>query len=888
MLPSGRIGSVQDHKMIAHRIALAISALTVSVMMGAETVRPSYGTPLQGLNRNVLERQKSALVRGEGELVRALRLLERSSRHGDGNLFMAFTMDAVCWYFTGDERHAVRAFALLEDPEMSFDAEDSDGVAWMLDAVTLLMDSGSWSEDAESKLKGLFSEISAKTGSPLVKALLLQFHGDTEKASALYLADDGGAVSPRVAYAAEKTGVDIRSRVAPEAAAKGVERSLEQLVCPDIPDTVLSDEDFLSCALNLDYPGLEKVKRFVYKGNYSKARKEYVRFVRDNKGNGHAVARDPSFDRSDADKAASNLILSVGVWHQFGPVIDWMANPTPDQYKEWTWHLNYHDWWPSLRAAYGATGDEKYARAFVSQMRSWVRQSPRPDFHGRVAYSRWRSIETGTRMMNYWPDAFKGFLNSPSFDDESVFVMIKSMYEHCLHLRAYYRTHNWLVREMRGLFTIGIMFPELKNSQEWCSFASSKMLEEQDSQFYPDGMQTELAPGYHVGAQRNMVALYNTGLEYGYSFPAGFTRGIEKSYDALLKLIMPDGTIPAHNDSWWTDGRIALAEGCQLFSSREDFRYLSTMGKEGCEPAFKSMLLPWSGWAAMRSGWDENALYLFFDCGPFGAGHQHEGKLSFIASAYGRKLITEGATYAYDSSENRKYIVSSRAHNVSRVDGKEQNRRSLEKASFVAKKPVDGRWISNECFDFYEGEYDEGFGETNDRSVSQYRAILFVKDRYWIVFDVLNPHDDKVHRSETWFHLNSETYSVLPSINAVQSQDSSRSNVVVAPFGDELDLDVICGQADPELQGWVSSAGTSGYKLDPVATPVFMQSFRGTVINPYLIYPLRPGEQSPIRSLAYGDGRLSVVFENGAEDDISIRQSDGRIIGLSFNGTTVF
>ena len=100
-------------------------------------------------------------------------------------MFMAFTMDAVCWYFTGDERHAVRAFALLEDPEMSFDAEDSDGVAWMLDAVTLLMDSGSWSEDAESKLKGLFSEISAKTGSPLVKALLLQFHGDTEKASAV-------------------------------------------------------------------------------------------------------------------------------------------------------------------------------------------------------------------------------------------------------------------------------------------------------------------------------------------------------------------------------------------------------------------------------------------------------------------------------------------------------------------------------------------------------------------------------------------------------------------------------------------------------------------------------------------------------------------------------
>ena len=30
----------------------------------------------------------------------------------------------------------------------------------------------------------------------------------------------------------------------------------------------------------------------------------------------------------------------------------------------------------------------------------------------------------------------------------------------------------------------------------------------------------------------------------------------------------------------------------------------------------------------MRSGWDRKALFLGFEVGPFGAGHQHEDKLS--------------------------------------------------------------------------------------------------------------------------------------------------------------------------------------------------------------------------------------------------------------------
>ena len=77
----------------------------------------------------------------------------------------------------------------------------------------------------------------------------------------------------------------------------------------------------------------------------------------------------------------------------------------------------------------------------------------------------------------------------------------------------------------------------------------------------------------------------------------------------------------------------------------------------------------------MRSGWERDARYLLLDVGPFGYGHQHEDKLNLLLHAYGRLLLAEGGNYAYDSSEMRRYVLSTRAHNTIRVDGHDQNRR---------------------------------------------------------------------------------------------------------------------------------------------------------------------------------------------------------------------
>ena len=66
--------------------------------------------------------------------------------------------------------------------------------------------------------------------------------------------------------------------------------------------------------------------------------------------------------------------------------IDWHFNATDHtpgeaHNDEWQWQLNRMSFWSDLAVAYRATGDERYAEAFVQELRSWIVQCPVPDQH---------------------------------------------------------------------------------------------------------------------------------------------------------------------------------------------------------------------------------------------------------------------------------------------------------------------------------------------------------------------------------------------------------------------------------------------------------------------------------------------------------------------------
>ena len=104
------------------------------------------------------------------------------------------------------------------------------------------------------------------------------------------------------------------------------------------------------------------------------------------------------------------------------------------------------------------------------------------------------------------------------------------------------------------------------------------------------------------------------------------------------------------------------------YPSRSDFAWAHSEGKQGKSPAVTSCAFDYAGYYIMRTSWKPDAVWALFDGGPFGYGHQHEDKLNVLLHAYGRLLLTEGGNYAYDTSEMRKYVLSTRGaqHNSCR------------------------------------------------------------------------------------------------------------------------------------------------------------------------------------------------------------------------------
>lgn len=645
---------------------------------------------------------------------------------------------------------------------------------------------------------------------------------------------------------------------------------------------ITSDQDFFE-AMNLDTKGMEAVKEAVQKKDFHLAKKEYVKYIKarqkplwhfDWRDFSNPKHRIKNYQNKTAENAVKNLLTSCGIAHQFGEHIDWSINPTKLKYAEWTWQLSRHPFWTALGKAYWATADEKFAKTYVRQIRSWITQNPLPSNAANGVGSRWRTIETGIRTFSSWPNSFFYFLPSPNFDDDSIIMVVKSFYEHALHLREFPTQNNWLCMEMNGLYHIGTLFPEFKEAAEWRSYASGRLYDEMNIQVYPDGAQRELAPGYHGVSLHNFLGTYNIAKLNNLPLPGDYVQRLERMYEMYLNVISPAGHIPALNDSGWGNVRRSLLQAYELFPEREDFLYAGSIGKEGKIPSYTSNFMPYAGWYTMRSGWNPMDLYLHYEVGPFGAAHQHEDKLTFTISAYGKRLITEGGVYPYDSSQWRKYVLSARAHNVVRVDGLDQNRRG---GGFnEVDKPLENRWITNEFFDFGEGTYTEGFGKDRLLKVNQARSIFFVKPdkksdapAYWLLFDVMTPTDDLVHEYTSWFHYNTERTTKLPEFNGIITADPNSANLLIAPLTPkDLKLDVIMGQEDPEVQGWVPA---KGYDCRPVATPTFIRKAAGQNLDAYIFLPVKPKQQHSIKTIQQLDKSTFVItFVDGRKDTVTV------------------
>jgi len=594
---------------------------------------------------------------------------------------------------------------------------------------------------------------------------------------------------------------------------------------------------FFEEMLDLDRPGLERVRDAHRANKNSLAIYELSEYFR-NKTTPAALIRKPVANPQSATTETAEAICRHefdirGTPYRYGPQIEWSRHHA--ELAEWLWSLNNLTHLIVLMNDYLETSNEQYAKEFVAQITDWIVQNPAPPYTlTRVAA--WRNLEAGNRGVNALPMTFYGFLCSDAFTPQVIQLMLGSIWSHgdyiLKHPAGLRRSSNWSVVDSTGFAAIAVYFPEFRDAEQWKQAGYERLAEQLKMQVYPDGAQWELAPSYHLYCLDRFHRAYDLALETGVPIPGDFGTRLESMYDYLMWICKPDGTTPAFSDSTSGSIRAILRQGAKRFD-RPDFQYVSTSGKEGLPPTESSHDLPYAGNAVMRSGWDEDTLYLCFDGGPLGTNHQHDDKLSFELSAFGKNFIIDPGPYQYVLNAWRSYAISTQAHSTVMIDGFGQNRLHFSSEYEPPKNPTPV-WQSNDLFDYTMASYDCGYG-TNSIPVIHKRHIFFKKNEYWILLDELL--GDGKHRMESLFHFGPEFDLKRMDDLSVHTQQETGPNLSIIPAKfPGLDVSIIKGQETPSIQGWYLPS-EEGRKPAPVACYEFTGQF--PVVLAYLFLPQR-------------------------------------------------
>lgn len=587
---------------------------------------------------------------------------------------------------------------------------------------------------------------------------------------------------------------------------------------------LLSDEQFFKDCLNLNYPGMDQVRQAVQAEDYAKAKSEMATYIRgwlkpekffeipyevpEN------IFRYPGeTDEQACERLTKHILISVGVPLDYGKEnqVDWYANPTSNQYKEWTWQLNRHHELKMLAHEYNRTKDPRWPKLAAELFESWVKQAVFPGNVSGYDTKCWRTIECGIRMGANWPYVLFTFFKTEAFTDQVLIDWYKSVWEHGLRLSRNRTKANWLIMEMNGLAQIGILYPQFQQAEQWRKEAFDQLCQELKRQIYPDGFQYELSTGYHDVVINNYQRLIEVAEKFEVSVPKEIYDVLEKACEIDVKLMMPDGTLPDLNDGHRSSSKELLLPKRRIYPENPHFQYVCTDGRQGEQPKYYSIALEDSGFMVMRNGWGPDSTYGLLDGAPFGRAHQHEDKLSLLIYAQGKLLLTEGGNYAYDDSQMREYVLSTRAHNTIRVDKMDQNRQSeYQWKDEDIQKKAGLLWNIGLAFDYAESNYSEGYGKNCERSAVHTRSIYFVKqpgeglEPFFLVVDRLK--SNKPHTYELLWHIDSEQAEC--SGCCVDTREMTVS--MAEELQNNSRILVVSGQQAPEWQGFVATSTKQG------------------------------------------------------------------------------
>lgn len=429
--------------------------------------------------------------------------------------------------------------------------------------------------------------------------------------------------------------------------------------------------------------------------------------------------------------AAADGVLD-GIWPVFatqadvsGPSPDWFLDPATGRrapsdvycfsvpYRDegrvgnakHVWEVSRLHHLTVLAAAFWHTGASRYAERALAHLRSWCEANhPLCGIH-------WVSgIELGIRLVSWvWTrrllDGFPGVADA--FERDPLFL--RQLHAHQAWIAAFRSrgtsANNHLVAEMVGLLAASTAFPAFEASGRWVRLARATLAREAERQTFPDGMNREMAAGYHVFALELFLVAGCEADAAGAPLGDGYWRTVCAMADALAATVDTGLSTARQGDG--DDGRAlvldgpglqaapAVLEACARVVAPAAWWPRLPMQGVGAfllggiarrrdpspgRPAAKPNAFHGAGVTILRHGpAGGNEIWCRVDHGPHGylatAAHAHADALSFELRLDGRPVLVDPGTYCYHGEGAwRDYFRSTVAHNTLELYGRDQAR----------------------------------------------------------------------------------------------------------------------------------------------------------------------------------------------------------------------
>ena len=412
----------------------------------------------------------------------------------------------------------------------------------------------------------------------------------------------------------------------------------------------------------------------------------------------------------------------------------------------------------ALVRAYWRTGDERYAELFWQLVKNW-RDANQPQ-----QGANWKCGQEASFRTMAWCFGLHGFLDAESSSAERVAGLAQVIAATGRRIEANIsyalnQQNNHGISEGVGLWTIGTLFPELREASNWRALGERVLEAEGRKLIYDDGAFAQHSMNYH----RVMLHDYLWALQLGELNHRPLTDELKLRVERAGEFLFQvqderTGSVPCYGQN---DGGLILPlNNCEY----DDFRPVVTATR------FFS-----SGTRAFPNGrWDEDLLWLF---GPNSLGAPSESRarenleanvggyytlrarsgFAFTRCANfrhrpgqadmlhvdiwwrGENVALDGGTFSYNAPPPWANTFSqTEYHNTVCVDGLNQ----MEMASrflwlpWLASRVNCTRRSAAGALHYWEGEHD-GYKRLRN-PVRHRRGIIRIGEENWIVIDVLN------------------------------------------------------------------------------------------------------------------------------------------------------